>query len=97
MYNPYYTLIGQHLCRQSHSHRVTLQFCFWDFLRSLGETNVGGEDMAKAFRDDKYNESQDFELDRISKTRMANVASAYAWWVAKDYVPITILKVSLIC
>ncbi|KAL5526754.1 SGD1 [Sanghuangporus sanghuang] len=86
-YNPYYTLISAHLCKQSHSHRVTLQYCFWDFLRGLGETNVGGAEMA---RDDQDEDA--FELDRVSSTRMSNVARAYAWLVAKDCVAITILK-----
>ncbi|KAI5122764.1 hypothetical protein M0805_009846 [Coniferiporia weirii] len=90
-YNPYYTLIGQHLCRQSHSHRVTLQYCFWDFLRGLGELNVGSAEMAKSFEDDN-DENQSFDLDRVSSTRVANVARAFAWWVAKDSVAITILK-----
>ena len=33
------------------------------------------------------------ELDRISGTRMANIARAYAWLVAKGCVAISILKV----
>ncbi|KAL5503947.1 SGD1 [Sanghuangporus vaninii] len=86
-YNPYYTLISAHLCKQSHSHRVTLQYCFWDFLRGLGETHVGGAEMA---RDDQDEDA--FELDRVSSTRMSNVARAYAWLVAKDCVAITIFK-----
>ena len=91
-YNPYYALIGQHLCRQTHSHRITLQFCFWDFLRSLGETGVGGAEMAESFRDED-NDDQGFELDRISSTRAANVARLYAWWVSRELIAITILKV----
>ncbi|KAL5485817.1 SGD1 [Sanghuangporus weigelae] len=87
-YNPYYTLIAAHLCKQSHGHRVTLQYCFWDFLRSLGEASVGGTEMAR----DDQGEEDAFELDRVSSTRMSNVARAYAWLVAKDCVAITILK-----
>ena len=34
-----------------------------------------------------------FELDRISSSRMANLAKAYAWWIAKDSLAITVLKV----
>ncbi|KAH8117828.1 hypothetical protein DFH11DRAFT_1570916 [Phellopilus nigrolimitatus] len=90
-YNPYYTLIGQYLCRQSHSHRVTLQYCFWDFLRSLGETNIGGAEMAKSLEDEN-DENEGFNLDRVSSTRMENVARAYAWWIARDCVAITVLK-----
>ncbi|KAJ3714199.1 hypothetical protein C8R42DRAFT_726684 [Lentinula raphanica] len=46
VYNPYYALVCQHLCTISHSYKITLQYCLWDFLRDLGETNVGG---AEAF------------------------------------------------
>ncbi|EJD06611.1 uncharacterized protein FOMMEDRAFT_165363 [Fomitiporia mediterranea MF3/22] len=91
-YNPYYTLIASHLCQQSHSHRVTLQYCSWDFLRSLGETNVGGAEMAKNLDDADGGEKEGFELDRVSSTRMANVARMYAWLVVKECVAITILK-----
>ncbi|THH07376.1 hypothetical protein EW145_g3425 [Phellinidium pouzarii] len=90
-YNPYYTLIGQYLCRQSHSHRVTLQYCFWDFLRSLGEANVGGAEMTKGF-EEGHDGSQAFDLDRVSSTRMTNIARTYAWWIAKDSIAITVLK-----
>ena len=51
--------------------------------------------MVKAFQDDKGDQDQDFEIDKISKTRIANVARAFAWWVAKDCSTIAILKVML--
>lgn len=35
----------------------------------------------------------DFQLEHISASRIKNVANAYAWWVVKDSVAITILKV----
>lgn len=47
--------------------------------------------MAKSFEDD---DNVDFDLDRISSTRMANIGKAYAWWIAKDSVAITIMKVT---
>ncbi|ORY29367.1 hypothetical protein BCR39DRAFT_532516 [Naematelia encephala] len=34
-YNPYYTLILQHLCAGSYDHRFTLQYALWDFLREI--------------------------------------------------------------
>ena len=36
-----------------------------------------------------------FEVKTISKTRISNIAKAYGWWVAKDSVSLTILKVGL--
>ncbi len=76
LFNPYYALIGHHLCQQSHSHKVTLQFCFWDFLRSIGESGVGGSQMMENLAGDE----DDFPTERVAATRIANVANAYAWW-----------------
>lgn len=79
----------QHLCRNSHSYKITLQFCLWDFLRDLGETNVGGAEVLKNLNQDVVS----FDLKKISDTRMRNVARAYAWWLAKDCCTLAILKV----
>ncbi|RDB25941.1 Suppressor of glycerol defect protein 1 [Hypsizygus marmoreus] len=88
-YNPYYALVCQHLCRQSHSYKITLQFCLWDFLRDLGETSVGGAELIKTLKGDR---DDGFDLQNISKSRMRNVARAYGWWIAKDCVTLAILK-----
>lgn len=93
-YNPFYVLVCQHLCSMSHSYKITLQFCLWDFLRDLGETNVGGADMIKNRRED---EVQSFDVQHISSTRLQNLAKAYGWWIAKDCVNLTILKVRKVC
>lgn len=84
-YNPFYTLVAQHLCQKSHSHRVTLQYCLWDFLRSLGETQVGGAAISRDFADTG---------DEVSDWTISNYAKAYAWWLARGSVTLTILKVS---
>ncbi|SJL09699.1 uncharacterized protein ARMOST_13080 [Armillaria ostoyae] len=89
-YNPYYTLVCQHLCRSSHSYKVTLQFCLWDFLRDLGEEEVGGAEVIKSIKESGG--SQSFDLKSISSTRLRNVARAYAWWISKDCVTLAILK-----
>ncbi|KAF7977509.1 hypothetical protein HWV62_3486 [Athelia sp. TMB] len=86
-YNPYYTLIAQHLCRSSHSYKVTLQFCLWDFLRDLGETTVGGAEVIKNLKED-----DGFDTKGITGARMRNVAQAYGWWAAKDCCTLAILK-----
>ncbi|TFY60458.1 hypothetical protein EVJ58_g5148 [Rhodofomes roseus] len=87
MYNPFYTLVGQQLCRTSHAHRITLQFCLWDFLRDLGETAVGGAEVIK-----NLGEDAGFDVKSISSTRLRNVARAYGWWIAKDCCTFAILK-----
>ncbi|KAK0450247.1 hypothetical protein EV421DRAFT_2008053 [Armillaria borealis] len=89
-YNPYYTLVCQHLCRSSHSYKVTLQFCLWDFLRDLGEEEVGGAEVIKSIKESGG--SQSFDLKSISSTRLRNVARAYAWWISKGCVTLAILK-----
>lgn len=88
LFNPYYTLVGQQLCRTSHSHKVTLQFCLWDFLRDLGETNVGGTELIK-----NLGEDGGFDVKNISSTRLRNVARAYGWWIAKNCCTLAIFKV----
>jgi nucleolar MIF4G domain-containing protein 1 len=67
-----------------------LQFCLWDFLRELGETNVGGLEVIKNLKDD----GDGFGSKKISSARMKNVAKAYAWWIAKDCSSLVILKAS---
>jgi nucleolar MIF4G domain-containing protein 1 len=39
-YNPYYTLVLNHLCSESYSHRFTLQYALWDLLRESAGSNV---------------------------------------------------------
>ena len=89
VYNPYYTLICQELCRFSHSHKITLQFCLWDFLRELGENKVGGVELLK------HQEELGFSSQgkSINRCRLKNTARAYSWWVAKDCCNLTIFKV----
>ena len=88
-YNPYYTLVCQELCRFSHSYAITLQFCLWDFLRELGESNVGGIELLK--RQDEPGFAPQGKL--ISRHRLENIARAYSWWAAKDCCSLTIFKV----
>ncbi|VDB83737.1 unnamed protein product [Peniophora sp. CBMAI 1063] len=87
-YNPYYTLVGQHLANTAHSHKITLQFCLWDFLRDLGETSVGGAELIKSLGEDFFGGSD----DKVSSSRRRNVARAYAWWIARDAISLTVLK-----
>ncbi|KAG8700061.1 suppressor of glycerol defect [Ceratobasidium sp. 394] len=82
-YNPFYTLVAHHLCQKSHSHRITLQYCLWDFLRSLGETQVGGAAISRDF---------DTSGDDVSDFTIANYAKVYAWWLARGSVTLTIFK-----
>ena len=89
VYNPYYTLVCQELCRFSHSYKITLQFCLWDFLRELGESNVGGIELLK--RQDEPGFAPQGES--ISRYRLKNTARAYSWWIAKDCCSLTIFKV----
>ncbi|KAG2128063.1 hypothetical protein BD769DRAFT_1667627 [Suillus cothurnatus] len=87
-YNPYYTLVCQHLSQRSHSYKITLQFCLWDFLRDLGESSVGGVEVIKSLKDNDVG----FDVKSMSPSRMKNVAKAYAWWIAKDCCALTIFK-----
>ncbi|KAF8825185.1 hypothetical protein HHX47_DHR7000549 [Lentinula edodes] len=88
-YNPYYVLVCQHLCTISHSYKITLQYCLWDFFRDLGETNVGGAEVIKGLQEGG---GDNFGVKSISSTRIKNIAKAYAWWIAKDSVTLAVLK-----
>ncbi|ORX37365.1 armadillo-type protein [Kockovaella imperatae] len=44
-YNPYYTLILNHLCSESYDHRFTFQYALWDFIRTLPD--LGKDDTHK--------------------------------------------------
>ncbi|TBU48862.1 MIF4G-domain-containing protein [Dichomitus squalens] len=88
-YNPYYALVGQQLCRLSHAHKITLQFCLWDFLRDMGETTVGGAEILKNLSE---GDRAGFNVKVISPTRMRNVARAFGWWIAKNCCTLAILK-----
>jgi nucleolar MIF4G domain-containing protein 1 len=89
-YNPYYTLTAQQLCIGSHSHKVTLQYCLWDFLRDLGEEAVGGAEIVKAFSHNARNDRE------CPTSKISNIARAMAWWIAKDAVSLTVFKVTKI-
>ncbi|CDW97793.1 hypothetical protein, partial [Sporisorium scitamineum] len=86
VYNPYYTLIGQEICRNDYGMRITLQYCLWDFLREIGQKQVGGEKFAAALFDD------DDEEKRVDPRRVANLARAYAWWITHDCLSLQSLK-----
>ncbi|KIL67539.1 hypothetical protein M378DRAFT_122561 [Amanita muscaria Koide BX008] len=88
-YNPYYTLVCQHLCQTAHSYKITLQYYLWDFLRDLGESHVGGNRIINNMKDDA---ERFVDAKTMSKFRLQNVAKAYGWWMAKGSVSLTILK-----
>jgi nucleolar MIF4G domain-containing protein 1 len=89
-YNPYYTLICQHLCGTSHSHKITLQYCLWDFLRELGENKVGGFEVIK-----NTDLDDDMGGRKVSLQKQRNLSKAFGWWFAKDSLGIAALKVKL--
>ncbi|EEB94376.1 hypothetical protein MPER_06822, partial [Moniliophthora perniciosa FA553] len=79
---------GNHLCQLSHSYKITLQYCLWDFLRDMGETEVGGMEVIKSLKEGR----EGFDIKSISSSRLRNVAKAYAWWIAKDCIGLAVLK-----
>ncbi|BGP41129.1 suppressor of glycerol defect [Rhodotorula kratochvilovae] len=87
VYNPYYTLVGARLCASSHSFQITLQYLLWDFLRSLGEQSVGGEEMVKSLADAAASSGED-----VPERKIAHTARFYAWCLAKGALPLTVLK-----
>ncbi|KAJ2157860.1 suppressor of glycerol defect [Coemansia sp. RSA 552] len=83
-YNPYYTLVAYKLCAFHTSYQVTMQYALWDFLRELGEADVGG--LGRITEDDP-GAGADVPLRRI-----VNLAKMYAWLVDKQVLSLLILK-----
>lgn len=68
-----------------------MQYCLWDFLRDLGETDIGGQEMMK----NQLQASGGFGGKKnVTDSKVVNVARAYAWWIAKGCTTLAILKVS---
>lgn len=65
----------------------SLQYCLWDLFREMGERVSDADDDDDAGGDGDRREE-------VSPTRVRNLARAYAWWIAKGAVTLTILKVS---
>ncbi|KAI8335059.1 hypothetical protein BC941DRAFT_431140 [Chlamydoabsidia padenii] len=83
-FNPYYAYVSQRLCQLNHSYRVTYQYCLWDFLRDLGQSEVGGLDRAESsLSGDKKN---------IRISRIVNVAKFYAQLLSSQTLSLTILR-----
>ncbi|KAJ2655008.1 suppressor of glycerol defect [Coemansia sp. RSA 1200] len=82
-YNPYYALVAFKLCGYHGSYAHTMQFALWDFLRELGEADVGG--LGRIGQEAE--ESQAVPLRRI-----VNTAKLYAWLIAKQALSLLVLK-----
>ncbi|KAJ2511054.1 suppressor of glycerol defect [Coemansia sp. RSA 1939] len=82
-YNPYYALVALKLCGYHGSYAHTMQFALWDFLRELGEADVGG--LGRIGQEAE--ESQAVPLRRI-----VNTAKLYAWLIAKQALSLLVLK-----
>jgi nucleolar MIF4G domain-containing protein 1 len=68
----------------SRAFAVTLQYALWDFFREMGETDVGGHERLKA--------TSSSSPGSVSAQKLSHLAKAYAWWVAKGGLSLTILK-----
>ncbi|CAO1635421.1 unnamed protein product [Parajaminaea phylloscopi] len=97
VYNPYYALVGAKLGSHDPGTRITMQFCLWDYLREIGEENVGGktilarsEDHAtQGFGDDEVSGDASFAL---RETKLWHLSKAYGWWIAKGCLSLSILR-----
>ncbi|EPQ27963.1 uncharacterized protein PFL1_04290 [Pseudozyma flocculosa PF-1] len=100
-YNPYYTLILSSLSTTSHSIKITLQYCLWDFLREIGEKNVAGHSMSSRLGDgpSSFDDEDDDDDDegqsgkgKLSPRRLSNVAQTYAWLLSRSILHLHVLK-----
>ncbi|KAJ2388274.1 suppressor of glycerol defect, partial [Coemansia sp. RSA 2603] len=84
VFNPYYALVGLRLCAHHASYRLTLQYALWDFLRELGEADVGGMSHVA--------EAQPTAALDVPLRRVVNLAKLYAWLVGRQGLSLAVLK-----
>ncbi|KAJ2888633.1 suppressor of glycerol defect [Coemansia asiatica] len=84
-YNPYYTLVAFKLCCYHSSYRLTMQYALWDFLREMGEADVGGLSRVDQGEDDASGVA-------VPLRRIVNVAKLFAWLVDKQALSLLVLK-----
>ncbi|KAJ1664495.1 suppressor of glycerol defect [Coemansia sp. RSA 1646] len=84
-YNPYYALVAFRLCSHHSSYAHTLQYALWDFLRELGEVDVGG--LGRIGQDEAEGAEAAVPLRRI-----VNTAKLYAWLIDKQALSLLVLK-----
>ncbi|KAF7720685.1 suppressor of glycerol defect [Apophysomyces ossiformis] len=85
-FNPYYMLVSKKLCEYDHSFKVTYQYCLWDFLRDLGEMEVGGLERSSEAAALAGNGRS------IRLSRVVNVAKFYAYLIAQGALSLSVLK-----
>ncbi|RUS18583.1 hypothetical protein BC937DRAFT_88599 [Endogone sp. FLAS-F59071] len=86
-HNPYYALIANRLCGHNHSFKITFQYCLWDFLREMGEADVGGLEKVKSLESLHASDAPSVPL-----RRSVNLAKFYAWLVSEHALSLVILK-----
>ena len=88
VYNPFYTLIAHKLCSYNYSFKVTLQYALWDFMREMGESDVGGlgrlESMGSGDEGLGDGEGVNDDDQQVPLRRIANIAKFYGWLVNKQ-------------
>ncbi|KAJ2783267.1 suppressor of glycerol defect [Coemansia javaensis] len=87
-YNPYYTLVAYKLCAYHNTYQLTMQYALWDFMRELGETDVGG--LGRLSQDDGGDGGGGGAT--VPLRRIVNLAKMYAWLVDRQVLSLLILK-----
>lgn len=102
-FNPYYVVVGSRLANEDErGTRITMQYCLWDFMRKLGEKNVGGQSILSRQEEDEDDENDSEEDDSAlafggekgmaTEQGMTNVARTYGWWMAKGSLTLEALR-----
>lgn len=96
-YNPYYVVLASRLAIDDIGTRFTLQYCLWDFMRELGEKEVGGRSIVEREDEeehlDRFGDDEDSSSSQLTSHRIANIARAYGWWFAKSALSLSATKV----
>ena len=92
-YNPYYALLLSHLTSTSYSHRFTLQYALWDFLRDLGQDEVGGEGTKGDVRGTSGFAGLDEGKGGKALGKVKRVGMGLGWVVSQGGIDLTVFKV----
>ncbi|CDZ96845.1 Protein involved in high osmolarity signaling pathway [Phaffia rhodozyma] len=85
IYNPFYTLVLSHLL-SLHTHKFTFQYSLWDFLREMGEGDVGGAAIVQAHKGTKTGKK------KVPVRQIRNWAKVYGWCIAKEGATLALFK-----
>ncbi|OMH81569.1 Suppressor of glycerol defect protein 1 [Zancudomyces culisetae] len=103
-FNKYYSLVANRLCQFEYSYKITLRYCLWDYLRSIGEKSFDSDENGSTtdyygsddngYGDDSYNSlgGSGANSSKSLINSINNTAKFYSHLVFKSSLNLLILK-----